>query len=135
MGSESVCCELQYSRAARGFVVASATATAAIVLAMPWSASLRCALVAFVAAYAARALGQLRCARALRVDLDGRVRVERRDGSAAEGTLCSGGFVAPWLVCVRWRPSCERLDRTVVVLPDMLSVDDFRRLRILLRSA
>lgn len=116
-------------------MVASAIATAAIVLAMPWSVSLRAALFALVAACAAHALEQSRSTRALVVSLDGRVRLERRDGSAAEGTLRSGSFIAPWLACVRWRPRGARFDRTVVVLPDMLSVDDFRRLRILVRSA
>jgi len=44
-------------------------------------------------------------------------------------------FVAPWLTIVRWRPPGARFDRTVMVLPGMLTDDCFRRLRVLLRFA
>jgi len=132
---ESVCCELKYSRAGAAFIGISALATVAIVALLPWAAGLRVALAALVAAHGARALERLACVRAVHVHLDGHVRIESRDAPAREGTLAAGGFVAPWLVCVRWRPRGARFDRTVLVLPDMLSPDAFRRLRIVLRSA
>jgi len=132
---ESVCCELKYSRAGAAVIVVSALATVAIAALLPWDAALRAALVAFVAAHTAHALDSLASVRAVHVHLDGHVRVESRDAPAREGTLAAGGFVAPWLVCVRWRPRGAFFDRTVLVLPDMLSPGAFRRLRIVLRSA
>lgn len=132
---ESVYCLLKYSRAAAAFVVAAALATGAIAALMPWSVALRVALEAFVAAYAAHALGRLGAVRAVYVHLDGHVRIEWSNGGTGEGSLAAGGFVAPWLVCVRWRPHAAWFDRTVLVLPDMLSGDAFRRLRVVLRSA
>jgi hypothetical protein len=42
-------------------------------------------------------------------------------------------FVAPWLVAVRWRPAGRWRDRSLLVVPDMLGADDFRRLRVLLK--
>jgi len=132
---EWVSCELKYSRAAATFVVVAALATAAIVVVLPWDVALRAALVAFVAADAGLALERLAAVRALYVHLRGEVRVESRCGSAREGELAAGGFVAPWLVCLRWRPRRGRFDRVVLVLPDMLDADTFRRLRIVLRAA
>lgn len=132
---ESVCCELKYSRAGAAFVAVSALATVAIVTLLPWDAGLRAALVGLIAAEAALALDRLARVRTVYAHLDGRVRVEARDGSTREGALAAGGFVAPWLVCLRWRPRGAWFDRAMLVLPDMLSVDAFRRLRVILRSA
>lgn len=132
---EWVSCEFKYSRAGAAFVIVSALATAAIVALLPWAGALRMALVAFVAADAALALERLACVRSVYVHLHGDVRIEARDGGVREGELAAGGFVAPWLVCLRWRPRGALYDRTVLVLPDMLNPDTFRRLRIVLRAA
>lgn len=58
-----------------------------------------------------------------------------RDGSGRwrSGQARSGSFVAPWLTIVRWRPEGHRLDRTILILPDMIAPEEFRRLRVLLR--
>ena len=132
---ESVRCELKYSRGGAAFIVAAALATGTIAALLPWSGPLRAALEGLIAAHAALALERLAAVRAIRASVDGHVRIERRDGSAREGELAAGGFVAPWLVCLRWRPHGARLDRALLVLPGMLSVEEFRRLRVILRSA
>jgi len=132
---ESVSCELKYSRAAATFVVVAALATAAIVAFLPWDVALRAAVMVFVAADAAHALERLARVRSVYVHLHGLVRTEAGDGAVGEGELAAGGFVAPWLVCLRWRPRRGRFDRVVLVLPDMLDADTFRRLRIVLRAA
>jgi len=49
------------------------------------------------------------------------------------GELRDGSLVAPWLTIIRWRPSGARFDRTILILPDMLERESFRRLRVLLR--
>ena len=55
------------------------------------------------------------------------------DGSLREGELRDGSFVAPFLTIVRWRPRHARFDRSIVILPDMLERDAFRRLRVALK--
>ena len=55
------------------------------------------------------------------------------EGAIREGSLRDGSFVSPWLTVIRWRPSHSRFDRTIVVLPDMLAREDYRRLRVFLR--
>ena len=67
-------------------------------------------------------------ARLLAIDADGAIAL---DGMA--GSVRAGCFVAPWLTVIRWRRAGAHLDRTLLVLPDMLAADDFRRLRVILR--
>ncbi len=67
------------------------------------------------------------------VDLDGRVEASGGAGTRVAGRLVLGSFVAPWLTVVRWRPDGSRLARTVLVPPDAVDPDAFRRLRVLLR--
>ncbi|MEO5691724.1 MAG: protein YgfX [Usitatibacter sp.] len=66
--------------------------------------------------------------RSLSLGRDGAISL---DGGA--GLLREGSFVAPWLTVIRWRPAGARFDYTVLIVPDMLSREDFRRLRVLLR--
>ena len=49
------------------------------------------------------------------------------------GIVRQGSFVAPWLTIIRWRAPTHRFDRTVLILPDMVAEEGFRRLRVLLR--
>ncbi len=67
------------------------------------------------------------------VDLAGRVEATGDDGATVSGRLSPGSFVAPWLVVVRWRPEGARFTRTVLVPPDAVDADAFRRLRVRLR--
>jgi toxin CptA len=71
--------------------------------------------------------------RRLVVDLGGRVEVSGASPDVKAGRLAPGSFVAPWLTVVRWRPEGARLARTVLVPPDAVDADAFRRLRVLLR--
>jgi hypothetical protein len=43
--------------------------------------------------------------------------------------------VGAWITTIVWRPDNWRLSRTILVLPDMLPDEDFRRLRVMLRYA
>jgi toxin CptA len=67
------------------------------------------------------------------VDLKGRVEASGEMGRGGVGRLAPGSFVAPWLTVVRWRPEGARFARTVLVAPDAVDADAFRRLRVLLR--
>ena len=63
------------------------------------------------------------------------IEVEGGMGRTRAGAIADGCFVAPWLTIVRWRPAGARFDRTILVLPDMIGADEFRRLRVMLRWA
>jgi hypothetical protein len=64
---------------------------------------------------------------------DGLIVVRRRDGRLCAGHVRASSFVHPWLTTVVWRPDGARFARSFALLPDMLDVDDFRRLRVMLR--
>ncbi len=133
--------ELQYSGAAASFVVGAGFATLGLVVATPVAVWLQAVLVLGIGAAmldACRTVarhGGARGVRALRVTRNRHVRVEHGDGRRAAGTLRDGCFVAPWLTIVRWRPEGARFDRTIVVLPDMMPPEEFRKLRVLLKWA
>ena len=58
-----------------------------------------------------------------------------RDGRLVAGHVRSATYVGAMLTTVVWRPDGARFSRTVLILPDMLPADDFRRLRVMLRYA
>lgn len=61
--------------------------------------------------------------------------VRHGDGRVVAGHLRSATCVTASLTAIVWRPDGARRSRAILVLPDMLPADDFRRLRILLRYA
>lgn len=63
----------------------------------------------------------------------GRVRVERSGGAIVEGQLLASTVVLTGLVMLRYRPAGGVCARTVVLLPDAVEREAFRRLRMLLR--
>ena len=138
---ETVRIELQYSRVGLAVLAAMAFATAALLVAVPLAGAMRVALLAGTAVLALEALDRvvlvrgLRAVRMLSVQRDGAIEVESPSGVLRSGRLRPGSFVAPWLVVVRWRPRDARWDGTVLLLPDMVAAEDFRRLRVLLRWA
>lgn len=132
-------CELQYSRAAARLVGGGALATVALLALVPLPPALALALAALVAAAAAEATYRValhrgsRGARRLRLALDGAIEVDFGDGRRTAGVLRAGSFVAPWLTVVRWRPAAGRLDRTILLLPDMADAATLRKIRLILR--
>ena len=63
------------------------------------------------------------------------VAVRTGDGRLTAGHVRSSTFVASWLTTVVWRPDGVRWSRSILIVPDMLSAEDFRRLRVMLRYA
>ena len=57
------------------------------------------------------------------------------DGTARAGRVHRDSYVGAALSTIVWRPYGRWRMRTILVLPDMLPRDDFRRLRVLLRYA
>lgn len=116
-----------------------ATLTLVLMLPVPpWMHALVCAVVLAWAWEAFRVVavrGVGRAVRSLHLGADRLVVVRRRDGRVAAGHLRSATYVAATLTAVVWRPDGAAMSRTVLILPDMLPREDFRRLRILLRYA
>ena len=126
--SERIEATLGRSRHARAFVAVAAFATLGLVFALPLAPELRALAAAWTAVAALHALHRLRGGVHITLDRSGAIRVGEVEGNVREGS-----FVAPWLVAVRWRPMGRWTDRSLLVAPDMLGADDFRRLRVLLR--
>ena len=128
--SEGVDVLLARSPRVEGFCACAAVASAVLVAVLPIAIELRAAALAWIGLFALAALRSARAARVVRIDLERMVEVE-----GVAGRVRDGSFVAPWLVVVRWRPERAWRDRSLLVAPDMLGADDFRRLRVLLRWA
>ena len=116
-------------------VAAMAVATLAVVSATPMEFGWRIALVVAIAAETLWAACAVLRTSGMKLDRAGRIEVTTRDGRTFSGQARGGSFVAPWFTTVRWQPDGSRFSRTIVVLPDMLSGQDFRHLRVLLRWA
>jgi hypothetical protein len=56
-------------------------------------------------------------------------------GAACAGRVQPASYVGARLSTIVWRPYGRRRARAILILPDMLAADDFRRLRVLLRYA
>lgn len=110
-----------------------AGATLALLAFMPGAPAPRILAATWVACAALHALR--RRARAVRFDPDGAIEVQDAAGQWRTGEVREGSFVAPWLTIVRWRPGGARFDASIVLLPDMLPAEDFRRVRVWLRWA
>jgi hypothetical protein len=64
---------------------------------------------------------------------DGTLAACTRDGQWREGTLAGSTFVAPWLTAVHVRLEGARRASSVLLLPDNVDREDFRRARVWLR--
>ena len=72
----------------------------------------------------------------LHVGHDRTITVTGYDGRSHAGSVLDDTFVGAWLTTIVWRRDTLawwRLAPAIVVLPDMLSRDEFRRLRDALR--
>ena len=126
--SEGVEVTLARSVLAEGFIALAAWGTASLAALLPAALELRAAALGWIAASSLLALRRLRPNRRLYVDAGGRI-----EADGVSGELADGSFVAPWLTVIRWRPPRAWWERTLVVAPDMLPAEDFRRLRVVLR--
>ena len=146
--SEVVGSPVAPSRQAAAFLLVAGLATLGLVAAMPGAAFWRLAVSAAVIAASLEAWHRIAAHRGPRgvryflLDRSGALGVLDGRGRWLQGQVSPGSFVAPWLVIIRWRPDIARnrwrpegarLDRTILLLPDMLSREDFRKLRVLLR--
>jgi hypothetical protein len=137
--SDALVVRLGPSRHAGAFLVLASVATSVLVTRLPLEPAWQFAAIAAVIALAAEALWSVaarrgrRGVRAARIDRFGAIEVRTANGASRTGAVRPGSFVAPWLTLVRWRPRGAWLDRTFVVLPDMLETEPFRHLRVVLK--
>ena len=132
---EEVCCDFKYSGVGRAFIACAVAATLGLLAITPMASEARllaCAWVAALALHSARALAH---ASGLRLDCTRAIAVRSPGGVWRTGTVRGGCFVAPWLTIVRWRPDGAGRDHALVVLPDMLSVEAMRKIRVILKWA
>jgi len=125
-------------RACIGIAVAAlATGALVVLLELPMLPTL--AMVAVLLGWAGnaiRVIGLRRGPRAI-VELtltgDRMIVVRLGGGRLLAGHVRDATYVGSRITTVVWRPDRRMFSRSLLVLPDMLPADDFRRLRILLR--
>lgn len=129
------------SRSAGAATGIAALATLVLVLLLPVAPLLHAILCAIVLAWAWETFrtvalrGGMRGVIAVHLGADRVVVVRHGDGRVVAGHLRSATCVSASLTAVVWRPDGARRSRAILVLPDMLPAEDFRRFRILLRYA
>jgi len=69
----------------------------------------------------------------LRLDADCRCEFQTRTGAWHEADLLGSSFVAPYLAVLNLKPAEGRLVKHLVILPDAVHAEDFRRLRVWLK--
>lgn len=127
------------SRIAGIAIVVGCAAMTVLMLCLPldaWAIS-----AALVAILAVAARGLWRCSRRgvpalLHVGHDRRLTATLGDGRSQEGSILDDSYVGARLTTIVWHPdraSRYRLAQTILILPDTLPAEDFRRLRVLLR--
>lgn len=127
------------SRAAATLLALLALATCVIVSALPIDATAAGLLDVAVGIWAIdriRVVALRRGPRAVRqLELRGdlTVVVVNGDGMVCAGRVHRDSYVGALVSTIVWRPYGRWRRRAILLLPDMLRADDFRRLRVLLR--
>ena len=132
---------LSPSRIAGAGIGVLATATIALTIAMPLEPLLQVAMIAAVVAWAVWSFHVDALHRGRHAVTEVRLAPDlilvacMGDGRLVAGHVRASTYVGAWLTTIVWRPDGWRVSRTILVLPDMLSAEDFRRLRVMLRYA
>ncbi|MBU6483488.1 MAG: hypothetical protein KGR23_01675 [Betaproteobacteria bacterium] len=127
------------SRSAYALICALAAFAGAVVATLPVHAFLRGLGAIAIVAWAAdrvRVVALRRSPRSVRrIELDGHLQIGVTTGGCAfdHGRVLPDSYVGARITTIVWKPDRARLARAILLLPDMLPPDDFRRLRILLR--
>lgn len=127
------------SRSAFALICVLAAFACAVVTTLPFHEVLRGLATVGIVVWAGdriHVVAMRRGPRAVRlIELDGRLRiaVTTGDRGCVRGCVRPDSYVGPRITTIVWKPACARFSRAILLLPDMLPADDFRRLRILLR--
>jgi hypothetical protein len=131
--------ELRRSRLAAAIVFVTHIATAALLAFAPGHAVLRAVAVAAIGAHALHALRTWalqsvpRAVVSVELSADGRIALVERCGRRDEGRIRPESYVGALLTTLVVRREGARVSRAIAILPDMLSAEELRRLRVLLR--
>jgi hypothetical protein len=137
--SEVVALSLRPSAMAGRVIASMGFGTLALLAAMPGPVAPRILAATWVTCVGLEAMARValrrsaNAAHALVLRVSGEIELAFADGRHIAGRLREGSFVAPFLTIIRWRAAGHRFDRTVLILPDMVAREEFRRLRVLLR--
>ena len=139
MKQERLRLEPRPSRIACAFIAIGCAAVAILVVALPLSPWFCALALAAVVAVAVR--GFWRCTgrgvpALLHVGRDRRITATGRDGRSSDGSILDDSYVGARVTTIVWRPDRATWwspASTILLLPDMLPADDFRRLRVVLR--
>jgi membrane-bound toxin of toxin-antitoxin system len=129
--------ELRPSRPAAVALAIAIVATAALVAAMPGGLLVRALAIVgttLIGLFALRRV--LQPPLLLHVGIDRRVSVTGADARTSHGRVHADTCIGALLTALVWVPDGARpwhRARTVLILPDMLPAEDFRRLRVYLR--
>ncbi len=127
------------SRSAFALICALAAFAGAVAATLPVHEVLRGLATIAILAWAVdsvRVVALRRGSRAIRrIELDGhlQIAVTTGDGTCDRGQVRPDSYVGARITTIVWKPERARRARAILLLPDMLPPDDFRRLRILLR--
>ena len=138
---ESVFIELAPSRCAGVAIGVLGAATIGVLLTLPIAAWQHALSIFVVAVWTWRAWrthalrrGRAACI-ALRLAPNRLIAVTLADGRVLAGYVRSSSYVSARLTTIVWRADGERRSRCILILPDMVCADAFRRLRVMLRYA
>lgn len=132
---------LSASRCAGVGIGVMGVATAGVVLALPLLLWHQALLILMLAAWARQTFQRVALRRGAQaiteVRLAGNRLIAVRYGTRplVAGHVRCTSHVGANLTTIVWRPDGAHWSRTVLILPDMLPAEDFRRLRVLLRYA
>jgi hypothetical protein len=135
----SVFVSLGPSRIACGAIALLTIATSLVLLTMPLPFPVVLAASCALAGWAGNRLRVIglrrgpRAVRDIRLEGDDAVTIGYGAGRSVTGVLRLSSSVGPRVTTLVWRPHGAHCSRAVLILPDMLSADAFRRLRVLMR--
>jgi hypothetical protein len=130
---------LASSRTALALISLLAAATCAVIATLPFDKSLLGLAAIVVIVWAADRVHVValrngpRAVRQFEVRGDLTVIIVTGDGTALAGRVHRDSYVGARLSTLVWRPFGRWRSRAILLLPDMLPAQDFRRLRVLLR--
>ena len=116
-----------------------AAATVSVLVMLPIHPLAIVASVVLLAAWAGNRIWVLgmrrgpRAVRALRIEGDRTVVATLVSGEKLTGRVQEASYVGALVTTLTWRSKGTLCARSVLILPDMLPAEDFRRLRVLLR--
>jgi len=124
---------------AMSLIAALAVATCAVIATFPFDAAVLALATIVVVVWAIDRIYVIglrlgpRAVRQFELRGDLTVVIVTGDGNACAGRVHHDSYVGSRLTTLVWRPFGRWRSRTILILPDMLPPQDFRRLRVLLR--